>query len=243
VQGNKLFKRIFACKMTHMRTTIVTFLLGIISHTVIAQGYEIPAEIPFTQLEVQGNIHLLLVSSEKTKLEFETDTVPEQLDIEWSDGILSMKTPLELKKTPAIQVKLYLSTLSGMEVTRGAVVQSADLLQTTVLSLKTDSGGKIEFSIEADSLHARINQGSDIILSGTIRSQSIQANTAGNFLGYELEAENTWVKANTGAQVKVNCTAYLNAKIRSGAFLGYLGNPDHTAFKNSTGGKISQEKQ
>jgi hypothetical protein len=225
-----------------MRTIIVLFLLGIFSQAINAQGYVIPAEIPFGQLTVQGNIHLQLIISDKTQLEFETDTIPEQINISWNDGTLSLKNPLELKKSPAIKIKLYLASLSDLEITRGAVVQSADVLESRVLSIKTDTGGKAEFAIEADSLSARVNQGSDLILSGSARSQSIHAVTAGNFLGYELETLNTWVKANTGAQVKVNCTGYLNANINSGAFLGYLNEPDHTDFKRSTGGKISQEK-
>ena len=225
-----------------MRTTIALILLGVFSQAAHAQGYMIPAEIPYDQLEVQGNIHLQLIVSEKAQLEFETDTIPEQLNISWKDGTLSLKNPMELKKSPAIEVKLYLTGLSGLEITRGAVVQSADVLKGQVLSIKADTGGKAEFAIEADSLSARVNQGSDLILSGSTRSQSIHAITAGNFLGYELESLNTWVNANTGAQVKVNCTDYLNANIKSGAFLGYMNEPDHTDFKRSTGGKISQEK-
>jgi hypothetical protein len=217
-------------------------MLGIIGQSLNAQGYVIPAEIPFDQLEVQGNIHLQLIFSDRAQLEFEADTVPEPLKIQWSNGTLSLKNPLDLKKSPAIELKLYLSSLSGLEITRGAVVQSADVLKTNILSIRTDTGGKVEFAIEADSLSARVNQGSDIILSGNTRSQSIQAITAGNFLGYELEAQNTWVKASTGAQVKVNSTGYLNANIRSGAFLGYMGSPDRTEFKTGAGAKISQEK-
>jgi hypothetical protein len=241
VQGNKIFKRIFAHKKTLMRTSIIICLLGIISLSIHAQGYVIPAEIPFEKLEVQGNIHLELVWSDQAQLEFEGDTVPEELTIQWSNGVLALKNPLELKKSPAIKVKLYLSSLSGLEITRGSVVQSADVLKFPLLSIKADTGGKAEFTIETDSLYARVNQGSDVILSGSTRSQSIHAVTAGNFLGYELEAANTWVKASTGAQVKVNCTGYLNANIKSGAFLGYSGDPDHTDFKRGTGGKITEE--
>ena len=135
-----------------------------------------------------------------------------------------------------------MSALPDLEITRGAVVQSAEVLKATTLSIKTDTGGKAEFAIETDSLNARVNQGCDLILSGTTRSQSIHASTAGNFLAYELESENTWVKANTGAQVKVNCTKYLNANIKSGAFLGYLDEPEFTEFKKGAGAKISQEK-
>jgi hypothetical protein len=226
-----------------MKTIIAICMLGIISQSLNAQKYVIPAEIPFEKLEVQGNIHLQLIYSDKSQLEFAADTIPDQLNIAWKDGTLSLKNPLELKQSPAIEVKLYLSRLTGMEITRGAVVQSAEVLKTSVLSIKTDTGGKAEFAIEADSLYARVNQGSDLILSGTTRSQSIKAITAGNYLGYELESKNTWVRASTGAQVKVNSSGHLIANIKSGAFLGYLGTPDHTEFKKGTGAKISQETQ
>ncbi len=226
-----------------MRAIIIYCLLCFIYLSGSAQSYIIPAEIPFKLLDVQGNIHLELITSAKTQLEFVGDTIPEQLSIQWSDGTLSLKTNTEIKKTPAIQVKLYLKSLSDLEFTRGAVVQSADTLKASILTLKADTGGKAEFTIDADSLSARVNQGSDIILRGSTRSQSIHAITMGNYLAYELEAESTWVKANTGAQVKVNTSEYLNAISRSGAFVGYSGKPNHTAFKNSTGGKITQENQ
>jgi len=226
-----------------MRTLFMFCILWFASQSISAQSYILPAEIPFQTLDIQGNIHLELVSSGKTQLEFVGDTVPEQLNIQWKDGILSLKVNTELKKTPAIQVKLYLESLSGLEITRGAVVQSADVLLTSILTLKTDTGGKVELAIEADSVSARLNQGSDIILRGSTRSQSIHANTVGNYLAYELEAKKTWVKAGTGAQVKVNTSYYLNATSTSGAFVGYLGMPDHTTFKNNTGGKITQENQ
>jgi hypothetical protein len=243
LQGNKLFIRIFADK-THLMRAIITFcMLCFIYLSVSAQSYILPAEIPFKLLDVQGNIHLELIFSDKTQLEFVGDTVPEQLSIEWSDGTLSLKSNTEIKKTPAIQVKLYLESLSDLEFTRGAVVQSADILKVSILTLKADTGGKAELTIDADSVSARVNQGSDIILRGSTRSQSIHAITMGNYLAYELEAANTWVKANTGAQVKVNTSEYLNANSKSGAFVGYSGKPNHTTFKNSTGGKITQENQ
>jgi hypothetical protein len=243
VQGNKLFKRTFVVKTPLMRAIIILCILWFIPNILHAQGYILPTEIPFEKVKISGNIHLQFVASDSMLLQFEGDTVPEQLNIEWSDGILTLKMPTELKKAPAIRVKLYHKGPSDLEITRGAVVQSADTLSTSVLSLRADSGGKAEFAIDTDSLSARVTQGGDIILQGSTRSQLIHANTAGNFLGYELEAKSTWVKASTSAQVKVNSSVYLNVNSKSTAFVGYLGMPDHTAFKNSTGGKITQQNQ
>lgn len=226
-----------------MRAINVFIILWIIPLTLAAQEFTLPAASSFKQVRVAGNIHLELVASDSNFLKFEEEAEANKLNISWENGMLTLKTPTELKKTPAIKVKLYCGELSGLEINRGAVVQSADILPATTLSLQADTGGKAEFALSADSVSARVVKGSDIILSGNTRSLSVTANSAGNFLGYELESKNTWVKANTGAQVKVNSTEYLNASSSGGAFVGYMGNPEQKELNNSLGGDITREKQ
>jgi hypothetical protein len=241
MQGNKIFKRIFEDKTRAMRTLITLFILWIIHFTVSGQGYILTAESPFEQIKVAGNIHLELVASDTMLLQFEGETPPEHLDVEWEENSLSLKNPLQLKQSPAISLKLYYNKLSGFEISRGAVVQSMDILLAQTLTLKVETGGKVEFAIQTDSVSARVNQGADIILRGKSRSQFINAYTVGNYLAYELETENTWVKAATGAQVKVNSSKYLNANATSKAFVGYQGSPEITEFKSSVGGEITQQ--
>ena len=226
-----------------MRAIIATSILWFIPLTLAAQEFLLPAVSPFEQVKVAGNIHLELVASDSAILKFEGEAEAEKLNISWSKNMLTLKNPTELKKSSAIKVKLYFAELSDLEITRGAVVQSADIVKTKTLSLKADTGGKAEFAISADSLSARVINGSDIILRGSTRSQVIHANTSGNFLGYELEANSTWVKATTGAQVKVNSTKFLNANATSGAFVAYLGNPELKELKSSLGGEITQQSQ
>ncbi len=224
-----------------MKAIMTCFLLWFILWPGSAQSYNFPVESPVKQVKVSGNVHLELVAADRMFLQFESDTVPEELHITWSDGVLILRTRTELKQAPAIPVKLHYTSLHDLEITRGAVVQSADTVKARTLSLKTDTGGKAEFSIRVDSLNVRVFQGSDMILSGTTGNQMIQANTVGNYLGYELEAVNTWIKATTGAQVKVNCSGFMDVQATSKAFVGYRGNPEKKVFKTSLGGEITQE--
>lgn len=226
-----------------MRAIISFIILLSIPLAVAAQGFLMPVVSPFEQVKVAGNIHLELVASDSTVLKFEEESEAEKLNISWSNNDLTLKTPTDLSKSPAVKVKLYCAELSGLEITRGAVVQSADVLYARTLTLKVDTGGKAEFAISSDSISARVVKGSDIILRGNTRSLSVTANSAGNFLGYELESENSWVKANTGAQIKVNSSAYLNANSSGGSFIGYMGNPERKEFKSSLGGEVTQQKQ
>lgn len=242
MQGNKIFKRIFEDKTPVMRAILTSSILWFICLAGTAQEYLLPAESPFEQVRVTGNIHLQLVASDTMLLLFDGEAVPELLDVEWGKNRLTLKTRSELTKSPAIKVKLHYTTLSGLEITRGAVVLSADTLKTKTLSLRVETGGKAEFVIVTDSLSARVNQGADIILRGVTRSQLINAYTFGNFLGYELEAHRTWVKAASGAQVKINSSKFLNANATSKAFVGYLGTPEQKEFKSSVGGEITQQK-
>jgi len=226
-----------------MRTILTYSIFLIIQITVSAQEYTIPAENNFEGVEVTGNIQLQLVASDSRQLVFEGNKIPEKLDIDWADNSLSLKTPIELGNEPPIHVKLFYKNLSVLDVRRGAVVQSADILKTRVLSLRVETGGKVELDVVTDSLSGRVNQGADIILSGKTRSQLVNAYTLGNYLAYELEAQKTWVKAATGAQVKVNSSVFLDANATSKAFVGYMGNPDQKVLKSSVGGEISQQNQ
>ena len=226
-----------------MRTILTYSIFLIIQITVSAQEYIIPAENNFEVVKVTGNIHLQLVALDSRQPVFVGNKVPDKLDIEWADNTLSLKTPIELGSEPAIQVKLFYKVLSVLEVRRGAVIQSPDILKTGVLTVKAETGGKIELDVATDSISGRVNQGADIILSGKTRSQLVNAYTLGNYLAYELEAQKTWVKAATGAQVKINSMGFLDANATSKAFVGYLGNPDQKVFNSSVGGEISQQSQ
>jgi len=222
-----------------MRAIFILSLFFVLLIPLSAQSHVHKLNTPFEQLKVVGNIHLLLLPAETNYLEFETSSFPESLTVEQDLSELVIKSKTELKQKEAIEVKLYLNSLSGLEIIRGAVVRSGDTLRFKTLNLRVDTGAKAEFFLVCDALKARVNQGSDIILSGHTRSLEVTANTVANFLGYEFQAENAFVKSATGAQVKVKVSGVLNATASGKAFIGYDGDPDKKEFSTSLGGKIS----
>jgi hypothetical protein len=204
------------------------------------QEYNQAIELPFKQLKVVGNIRLILIPAEKQSLEFEAGQDLEGLNLESKEGGLFLKTKSELNKEPPIKGKLLYRTLTHIEVTKGGHVQSPDTLRADILSLKAESGGKIELSVLTDSLSALINQGADVILYGQTRAQSINAYTWGNYLSYDLDVVDTFVKAATGAQVKVNASGILDGNATSKATVGYWGEPQQKKIKTSVGGEVIQ---
>lgn len=226
-----------------MRVIVSVFIVSILLVPLTGQQHIHKLSPPYEHIKVSGNIHLTLVPSESTYLEFETEDFPESLTIEQDKNQLVLRTPTELKQTPALEFNLHLLSLSGLEVTRGAVVLSSDTLHCDVLSLRVETGGKAEITVSADSLNARVNQGSDIILYGNTRSLQVNANTVGNCLAYELQAKQAWVKAATGSQVKVTVTEFLNANAAGKSFIGYQGDPAEKEFTTSLGGEINPQTE
>jgi hypothetical protein len=223
-----------------MRKIVAPILLLLLVFWLFGQEYNESMEAPFEQVKVVGNIRLILVPSEKQALEFEADQDLEGLTVESNEGELFLKTKSDLKKEPPLKGKLFYRVLNRIEVSKGAHVQSADTLKTEILLLKAETGGKAELRVLTDSLSVRINQGADVILYGKTRAQSVNAYTWGNYLSYDLEVVNTFVKAATGAQVKVKATGLLDANATSKATVGYWGEPQQKKIKTSVGGEVIQ---
>lgn len=222
-----------------MRLIALLVLFCMAASQVVSQESSVDIDTPFTRLKLTGNIHLELVPANAQKLIFTSVANQDALNIESDKDRLELKTKSELSESTSINVKLHYKILSEIEITKGGRIQSGEILQSSILQLDILSGGKIELTIEVDSLSARINQGADIILYGNTRSQFINAYTWGNFLGYDLNAEDVYVKAATGAQVKVNAQSLLDAHATSKAFVGYTGDPELKRIKTSVGGEIT----
>jgi len=220
---------------------VITSILFICIAFIQAFGQEQPLALkaPFEKLKVSGNIHLELVLSDTQQLFISSEENAETVDIETGDDLLILKAKSELNNAPAIEMKLHYINLSSLEITKGSLIQSVDTLTSILLQLDVLSGGKAEIWIRVDSLNARVNQGADVILYGSTRSQFVNAYTWGNYLAFDLEAVDSYVKAATGAQVKVNTSRLLDASATSKAFVGYLGEPEQKKVKTSVGGEIT----
>ena len=222
-----------------MRIVTALLMLGLISTVMWAQESQTASGISFTRLKASGHIHIELVHSEEQKLEVVSKDHSEEYDVDFQDQSIVVKYKSEITNVPRLELKLHYAILSGIELSKGATVQSADTLRTENLELDVLSGAKAELKIHVDQLDARVNQGADIILYGIAATQVVDAYSWGNHLAYDLETSETIVKAATGAQVKVSAKKMLEANATSKAFVGYSGKPARKSFKTSVGGEIT----
>ena len=64
-------------------------------------------------------------------------------------------------------------------------------------------------------------------------------NSAGKYLGKNLDSENSVVVSNAGGIAEINVTDSVDATTRAGGVIDIYGDPNDRKFKNVIGGKIN----
>ncbi len=94
--------------------------------------------------------------------------------------------------------------ISRIIATSGSDVYSTNTFNVTNLELETNSGSDMELDVNAQSLVCLSTSGSDLELSGQVTKLNAEANSGSDIDAGDLQAENSTVKATSGASVTVN---------------------------------------
>lgn len=197
----------------------------------------------FTSVSVSGRIDVELIPSDSKEVSITSKIgQPEEVHVEVKEGELKIRIRPKFDKNDVISVKLPYTKLTKISALAGAVINSARDLEVDDLELNAASGGKIELSVKTKSITAKVTQVSDIILYGKTETQNVIVNTGGNYLAYDMECEDTYIKVTAGSQGKVTASRIIEATANSKGFIGYVGDPVSTYVKTSLGGEIASFK-
>ncbi len=223
-------------------TSLIFFLAGffpLFSQQRITVGLD-----DFNKLNVWGRMDVELIPSQGNEMEIVSpDGDPEEVSIEFGEGELKLNLKPGFGDKATYKIRLPYTRLSSIESAGGAVINSAKPLESKELELDANTGGKIELTVQVQHIHARTAQGSDIILYGSTQTQRITANTGGNYLAYDLECKDSYVKAGSGSQVKVVAHNTIDATSNTKAFVGYIGDPSTRVTKTMLGGTIANYRE
>lgn len=223
-----------------MRKTILSLALLLFGLSMLHSQNRITVPIDdFIELHVSGRIDAELIPSESDEVVITSrNGQPQEVNVEQKNGKLIIRTRPRIDKQDEIGVKIPYNKLEYIEASAGAVINSARDLEAKDIELLANTGGKIELSLKAENIEAKITQVSDIILYGTTKTQDITVNTGGNYLAYDLESEDSYVKATGGSQAKVTASRKIEATANTKGYIGYVGDPVSTYVKTSLGGEI-----
>ncbi len=155
-----------------------------------------------------------------------------------SDGILKVSCNRGIRKAGSNKVLVTVPNIDLLKTTAGSNVFADDTLHLKTLEIKSTAGSNVKLLLNAEELYVSAMAGSNISLNGTSEAFNAKANSGSNVKAGDLHTTNCDLKASSGANIWINVSKELSAKVSSGANVFYYGNPEATNIEKSSGGNV-----
>ena len=190
-------------------------------------------------LKVYNALHVELKKSSSSKVEI-MGAKSEDVVLKNSDGVLKIRLQFPDSFTAEnVRIVLYYNKpIQVLDSNEGAHIVSEKTIKQKQLEVKVQEGAKIICPVKVDYLTVKSVTGGLIQLSGSTSNQNVEATTGGIYEGYELKSDHASVLSASGAQVRVNASDLLDARVRFGGNIHYMGNPETLKTKKVIGGVI-----
>ena len=220
----------------------ITLLLIMFSATLFAQEPITTNLGDFNTVKVYNGLTVELKKSSSSKIEI-SGPKAEQISVKNSNGTLKIRLrfPEGFTADNAIIVLYYSNDIAVLDANEGASIVSDETIKQQHLEVKTQEGAKIKLEIDTKYLTVKSVSGGIVSLVGVTDSQTIEATTGGIYSAYDLQSKQAIVTSASGANVEVNASELLDAKVRFGGSIYYQGVPDVLKTKVTIGGTIKDK--
>jgi len=213
-----------------------------------AQKFENRDLKPFDAVNAFGNMSVILVQGEEEKVEIkiqsESNIPLSNVTTEVEEMALKIRLTSELfKAADKVTVTVTYKKIRRLVAGGSADMMSEELFTGDKLTLKANTGGNIYIDVDVESIDASVNQGSVIGVDGYTKSQVVEVAQGATYSGYDLDCDNTYVKANTKGIAKVIVNNLLEARATTGGYIGYGGKPKKKDIKETLGGEVEFVEQ
>lgn len=192
----------------------------------------------FTLLKVYDRINVELIPSEENKVIISGNN-DENIETINKNGELKIRTvTTKVLQGTAIGVKVYYDSLTDIQASQGSVIASSETVNSSLLSLTSNEGSKINLRINADKLNAKGNSGGEISVTGKASSQDIVMNSGAKFYGKNMESRNATATVNAGGFAEIFADNSVETTTRAGGKIEVHGDPDNRSNKKVAGGKV-----
>jgi len=202
----------------------------------------------FHGIEVATGIKLILTegSTENVAVSAVTTEFRDKIVTKVENGILKIHYDSKLgavnKRKESKGLKAYVSykTLDLLYATTGAEVEINEVLKSSTLDLKANTGALVNGKVDITTLKVSQNTGSKVTLTGRAGKLDIDGDTGSKFKGEDMNTANCNVTVSTGAIVSVMAEKELQVKANTGGVVKYKGNAAIREIKTNTGGSVSK---
>jgi len=196
----------------------------------------------FDELNVTGNIEVVLAEGNAEAASLETENIPEdEITIKVVNGVLKVRVyDSVFYKDEQIKVYVTYRSLRAVRGNAGAIIHNKGVLESGELLVRAGAGAQVDLRVALQQLDAGASEGGQLTLEGECEEQKVTASTGGIYSGLDLECSHSYVKANTGGQAEVVARETLEAAANTGGRVRYRGNPETTSFKSVLSGEVEK---
>lgn len=197
----------------------------------------------FNQIQIKGNLEVTLISGEQPGMKIERGE-DHRVSYEYKGGQLIVKHT-ELFKYKSyrdfpIQIELTYAELRKIDVRAGAKVRAVESIAGTRLEIHLRSGAQLKADIQTEKVDVEVSEGAVADLSGRVNRFTGAAASGGRMEAFEIDSEDSRVRARTGGVVEVSAYKSLDAQANTGGHISYKGRPDQLVINDNLGGSVSR---
>ena len=218
-----------------MKKILVSFLVGA-STLAFAQTERNVGD--FTLLKVYDRISVELIPLSKNMVEILGNNDSDVQAINKNGELKIRMAPTKVMQGEGTKVKVYYENLTDIQGSQGAIITASEAVKSSMLTLTSNEGSKLNLSLNTQKLKAKGNSGGEIIVKGKADSQDIVMSSGSKFNGMHVESSNASVTVNAGGVAKVFAEDSVETTTRAGGTIEVYGDPKNRNTKKVIGGKV-----
>lgn len=201
----------------------------------------------FTKIIVPANFEIKIIQSETNQISFQkedTKTMQSSLiekGAKVTDNTLSF-TLTEFENSIPVLLNVYTNNLQEIKLESNAQISMGtdSALKAKNLKIYADGATKLELFVEVESLEAKINGASKLILDGKAGEGKLEATGASRINAIGTAFENLNAEASGASKVVATVKNNLKAEASGFSKIQYAGNPKNVEKEATGGSKVEQ---
>lgn len=219
---------------------LITFMVVMLcSVTAFAQDVEVRKLKRFSEIQVSEGIELIAKKGDENSVEITASRIDLE-DIytdQRGDAIKLHRRDGRYRGASIKMVLTYTDELEHIKVNTSAEAVFEDLIKSDRMKVSTTTSGYVELKVDARVLDISATTSGTIEINGDAEEIDATASTGGMIYAYDLNADDVYARANTGADVRVSANERLKGSANTGGSIKYKGSP-RADIRTNTGGSV-----
>jgi hypothetical protein len=219
---------------------IIIFILGIASLNTMAQK-SVNINEDIDALKIAAGLQVELFTNADENKIVANEKVFEAINYKVRENKLIISSSIEtlIDGDVPLNLKVYIKTLSDLNVVQGSGVEFKKLFKTEKITLRAGEGSVITGELDVNRVDVKVLTGGLVDLKGKAESQHAEIKTGGEYEAKALKTKNANVQISYGGNARIYATKNCEAKIIVGGTIDIFGKPEFLNEKTNFGGTIN----